>query len=209
MAREIKATFKDGRKVTYTMDVYNLLTSDPDVLEVMDSETGEAIYQADSSATSRAGEKPSEQTATRGDEAKRIQAAEHLNPDNTRAAIAAMKYGPYNAPYWRRRWEREEAKQKREKVGRLDYSQIVAAATDYMMAYQDYKRVAADRRKSREEVDRAWMNQDKYSAVFWTVCVATGIPQAAAMAAARVEDRYYNWHDGTLCIDYIPCRSAG
>lgn len=111
------------------------------------------------------------------------------------------KYGPYDAPYWHRRWEREEAESKKRKVGTLDFDQIVNAAYDYMDSYAGYRRMAIDRRKTRDEVERAYRHYEKYEAVFWAVCMATGIPQDAAIAASRIGDRYYNDHGGTLCVD--------
>ena len=43
---EIIVTFKNGRKVNYTMNIYNLLMTDPDVMEIMDANTGEMLYIA-------------------------------------------------------------------------------------------------------------------------------------------------------------------
>lgn len=41
---EIIATFKNGRKIRYTVAVLGLLATDPEVLEVMDAATGEILY---------------------------------------------------------------------------------------------------------------------------------------------------------------------
>ena len=41
---EIMATFENGRKVVYTMNIYYLLKNDPAVIEIMDNQTGEIIY---------------------------------------------------------------------------------------------------------------------------------------------------------------------
>lgn len=38
-----KATFADGREALYTEAVLPLMISDPDVIEIMDCETGELI----------------------------------------------------------------------------------------------------------------------------------------------------------------------
>lgn len=43
---EIIVTFKNGRKVNYTMNIYSLLTTDPEVMEIMDANTGEVLYIA-------------------------------------------------------------------------------------------------------------------------------------------------------------------
>lgn len=42
--KEISVTFTNGRKVIYTMNIYRLLTTDPDVMEIMDIETGEILF---------------------------------------------------------------------------------------------------------------------------------------------------------------------
>lgn len=42
--KEIKVTFTNGRKIVYTMNIFRLLKTDPQVLEIMDSETGEILY---------------------------------------------------------------------------------------------------------------------------------------------------------------------
>ena len=42
--REIRATFRDGRQATYTTAIIPLMMTDPDVIEIMDLETGE-IYK--------------------------------------------------------------------------------------------------------------------------------------------------------------------
>ena len=112
------------------------------------------------------------------------------------------KYGPYDAPYWHRRWERErDAEQRARWTGNLNYDEIVNAANDYMIAYNEYRRAAADRKKSRDDVERAYWRQDKYDAVFCAVCAATRIPWTAAIAASRIGDKYYELHGGTLCVD--------
>ena len=36
-------TFKDGRQVLYTVRVLELLKSDPDVLEIVNADTGELV----------------------------------------------------------------------------------------------------------------------------------------------------------------------
>lgn len=41
---EIVVAFKDGSSGIYTMNIFDLLKSDPDVLEIMDNETGELLY---------------------------------------------------------------------------------------------------------------------------------------------------------------------
>ena len=41
--REITATFANGRKIVYTMSIYQLLKTDPQVIEIMDNETGEIL----------------------------------------------------------------------------------------------------------------------------------------------------------------------
>ena len=42
--QHITAQFKDGRKVAYTMAVWNLLVSDKDVICIYDGETGEIFF---------------------------------------------------------------------------------------------------------------------------------------------------------------------
>lgn len=42
--REVYVWFRDGDEATYTEAVMNLLTTDPDVVEIMDLETGEVIF---------------------------------------------------------------------------------------------------------------------------------------------------------------------
>lgn len=39
----IEALFRDGRKVKYTVRILHLLMADPDVIEVIDLETGELL----------------------------------------------------------------------------------------------------------------------------------------------------------------------
>ena len=113
-----------------------------------------------------------------------------------------MKYKPYDAPYWRRRWERErDAEQRARWNGNVNYDEIVNAANDYMTAYNEYRRAAADRKKSSDDVERAYRRQNKYDAVFCAVCAATRIPWTAAVAASRIGDKYYELHGGTLCVD--------
>lgn len=41
---EITATFIDGAEATYTKNIYNLLVSDPAVVSITDSITGELLY---------------------------------------------------------------------------------------------------------------------------------------------------------------------
>ena len=43
---EIIVTFKNGRKINYTMNIYSLLTTDPEVMEIMNANTGEVLYIA-------------------------------------------------------------------------------------------------------------------------------------------------------------------
>ena len=113
-----------------------------------------------------------------------------------------MKYEPYDAPYWHRRWERErDAEQRARWNGNVNYDEIVNAANDYMTAYNEYRRAAADRKKSSDDVERAYRRQDKYDAAFCAVCAATRIPWTAAVAASRIGDKYYGLHGGTLCVD--------
>ena len=113
-----------------------------------------------------------------------------------------MKYKPYDAPYWHRRWEHEqEAERQKKWDGTLNYDEIVNAANDYMTAYNEYRRKAKDRKRSRDEVERAYRKQDKREAVFYAVCAATRIPPEAAVAASRIGDKYYELHGGTLCVD--------
>lgn len=42
--KEIVATFVDNTQATYTMSIYNLLTSDPATLRITDKQTGELLY---------------------------------------------------------------------------------------------------------------------------------------------------------------------
>ena len=42
--KEINVIFTNGRKIVYTMNIFQLLKIDPQVLEIMDSETGEILY---------------------------------------------------------------------------------------------------------------------------------------------------------------------
>lgn len=42
--REITVTFKNGRKIVYTTEIFRLLTTDPDVIDIMDNATGEIIF---------------------------------------------------------------------------------------------------------------------------------------------------------------------
>lgn len=41
----IKAFFKNGRAITYTKNVFAMLTNDPEVVEIIDAETGELLYK--------------------------------------------------------------------------------------------------------------------------------------------------------------------
>ncbi len=113
-----------------------------------------------------------------------------------------MEYKPYDAPYWHRRWERErEAEQRKKWDGTLNYDEIVNAANDFMTAYNEYRRAAADRRKSSKDLERYYRNEDMYERIFCAVCYATRIPPDAAIAASRIGDKYYELHGGTLCVD--------
>jgi len=42
--REVVAIFKNGRRVTYTTDILNLLFTDREIDTVYDQETGEVIF---------------------------------------------------------------------------------------------------------------------------------------------------------------------
>ena len=42
--REVVAVFKNGRRVTYTTDILNLLFTDREIDTVYDLETGEVIF---------------------------------------------------------------------------------------------------------------------------------------------------------------------
>ena len=42
--KEIRVTFANGREVIYTMNIFRLLKTDPDVQEIMDTETGEILF---------------------------------------------------------------------------------------------------------------------------------------------------------------------
>ncbi len=44
-AGKIEATFKGGRKATYTMNIFGLLKSDPTTEMIVDLETGELLYE--------------------------------------------------------------------------------------------------------------------------------------------------------------------
>ena len=44
--QDIRVTFRNGRTVTYTMAILNLLKTDPDVQEIMDCQTGEMLHIA-------------------------------------------------------------------------------------------------------------------------------------------------------------------
>ena len=41
---EIIVTFANGRKILYTMAIYGLLITDPEVIDIMDTTTGEILY---------------------------------------------------------------------------------------------------------------------------------------------------------------------
>ena len=41
---EIKVTFANGRNIVYTMNIYQLLRTDPQVMEIMDMKTGEILF---------------------------------------------------------------------------------------------------------------------------------------------------------------------
>lgn len=114
-----------------------------------------------------------------------------------------MKYKPYDAPYWHRRWqrEREAEQQKRWSGGNVNYDEVVNAANDYMTAYSEYVRAVKNRKISCDDVERAYRKNDKYEAAFCAVCAATRIPWTAAIAASRIGDKYYELHGGTLCVD--------
>lgn len=43
-ADKIETTFTNGRKVVYTMNCYELLKNDPQVVEIVDQQTGEIIF---------------------------------------------------------------------------------------------------------------------------------------------------------------------
>ena len=43
--RQIRITFRNGRSIVYTMEVFEIAVDDPDVVEIMDVETGEIIYE--------------------------------------------------------------------------------------------------------------------------------------------------------------------
>lgn len=42
--KKITATFINGRRIVYTTNIYRLLTTDPQVIEIIDNETGEIIF---------------------------------------------------------------------------------------------------------------------------------------------------------------------
>lgn len=44
MKNEITVTFKNGHKAVYTMNIFNLLKTDPDVIDIIDNATGEIIF---------------------------------------------------------------------------------------------------------------------------------------------------------------------
>ena len=44
--QDIRVTFRNGRTVTYTMAILNLLKTDPDVQEIMDCQTGGMLHIA-------------------------------------------------------------------------------------------------------------------------------------------------------------------
>lgn len=43
-AQKIVATFTNGAQVGYTMQIFDLLTSDPAVVNIYDAETGEVLF---------------------------------------------------------------------------------------------------------------------------------------------------------------------
>lgn len=43
---KIRATFKDGREAVYTMYIFDLLSTDPDIQHITSEETGELLYMA-------------------------------------------------------------------------------------------------------------------------------------------------------------------
>ena len=45
-AERITAHFRDGREAGYTMRIFDLLKSDPDVRYIYSAETGEVLYEA-------------------------------------------------------------------------------------------------------------------------------------------------------------------
>jgi len=51
--RGITAKFRSGQEANYTMHVFWLLSTDPDVEWVIDSETGEVLYDRDHGVLSK------------------------------------------------------------------------------------------------------------------------------------------------------------
>lgn len=88
----------------------------------------------------------------------------------------------------------------------MNYDAIIAAATDYMYAYNDLRRTFPNGVCLYQETH--WGSKaatrcryyDRYDAVLRGICEATDIPMAAAINAVRIENRYYE-RGGTQCIN--------
>lgn len=133
--------------------------------------------------------------------------AEEMEDENMKqheAQQPAPKYGPYEAPYWRRKWESEETQQRRKDRGAIDYGEVLAAGSEWF----SYRAALAEQTKkygtyityAKRELYDAYALFDKADRVLWTLAQAVNIPADAIKKAARIEERYYN-RGGTLLID--------
>ncbi len=88
----------------------------------------------------------------------------------------------------------------------MNYGAIIAAATDYMIAYNDLRRAFPN--GVFLYLETPWGSKaairyryyERYDAVLRGICAATGIPMAAAINAVRIENRYYE-RGGVKCLD--------
>lgn len=88
----------------------------------------------------------------------------------------------------------------------MNYDAILAAANDYIWAYNAMRRAFPQGLALFRTTEWGSLkanlarNFDQYQAVLRGICEVTGIPMGAAINAARIEIRYYD-RGGTRCID--------
>lgn len=88
----------------------------------------------------------------------------------------------------------------------MNYATLLAAAHDYIYAYNDVRRAFPhgftlwNSTLLHSEAAQKSICHDRYEAVSHALCECAGIPQEVLIQAARIEDRYYE-RGGTQCLD--------
>ena len=88
----------------------------------------------------------------------------------------------------------------------MDYNTLLSAAHNYIYAYNDLRRsfpngVYIGRNASlHSDSVQKYISRCRNEAVLNALCECTGIPEAALIKAARVEDHYYA-RGGTRCLN--------